>query len=315
MNNHTDKKLKIIVIGDLMLDEYIEGNVNRISPEAPVQIVSKENEYCRLGGAANVIANLNNLKCEVYPIGLIGNDPNGAKLKKLFKLNKIRTDGLIIDKQKSTTTKLRVIANKHQLLRIDTETLDDLNKITSNKVIMKFKKYLKYKPDGVILQDYNKGLLEVNLTKAIIKLCNKNKIFVAVDPKLKNISKFNNCNLFKPNRIEAEYISGFKITSELDLKKVAIQIFKIIKTNYLLITLAEDGMALFDQNLKMNRIKSNVKNISDVSGAGDTVISVLTYQYLRTNDIGCAISLANKAAGVVISQPGVVPIKLSDLES
>lgn len=304
---------KIIVFGDLMLDKYVEGDVTRISPEAPVQVLNKQKEYFRLGGAANVLKNLINLNCITVPIGIIGNDSDGDLLLSLLEESKIDVSAILKDENRPTTTKFRVVSNGHQLLRIDSEKTDEIDENVKDK-LLDFLKNEIIKCNVVILEDYNKGLLSSELIQETIKLATKYDKITAVDPKLNNLTSYKGCTVFKPNKREAEQITQILIRRNDDIIKIADKIFHDLAPKYLLITLAEDGMVLFDNNLIPKHFETQARKVSDVSGAGDTVISVLTAALAKGYEIDEAVELANKAAGHVVEKAGVVPIDNSKIK-
>ncbi|MBZ0180267.1 MAG: D-glycero-beta-D-manno-heptose-7-phosphate kinase [Melioribacteraceae bacterium] len=303
---------QIAVVGDLMLDSYYWGKVKRISPEAPVPVVEVAEEFSRFGGAANVAYNIVTLGAIAFPFGIIGNDPNAEILKNLMSQNNIVTEGLIVDTSRPTTTKTRIIAEKQQVVRIDKENRSDIKKDIEEEIFEMFSARIK-SFDAVILQDYNKGVLTHSLIRKIIELCNKNEIIVTVDPKFDNFFDYQNATVFKPNRKETEDAFGIRIINDEDISSAGELLMKELKPHYALLTLGEDGIALFDNENLERRIPTIARKVADVSGAGDTVISTLTVAMAAGANILEASYLANYAGGLVCEEIGIVPINKEKL--
>jgi len=303
---------KIAVIGDLMLDCYFWGSVNRISPEAPVPIVELESEFYRLGGAANVALNILTLGGIPLPIGVIGEDRHGKIFTNLLEENQISKEGIFVDTDRSTTAKVRIIANNQQLLRVDREQKKDISKDLELKILSYLKNNLN-DIDAIILEDYNKGVLSQNVIKEVIKFANQNKIITSVDPKENNFFEYKHSFLFKPNKKETENAVGFKINNDEDLQKAGNILKNKLECKYLLITLGEQGSAIFYDDNKFIKVPTKARKVADVSGAGDTVIATATLALAAHADIFEASYLANLAGGLACEQVGVVPIKLDQL--
>lgn len=307
----TFDKLKVVIVGDIMLDHYSYGQVSRISPEAPVPILDFLRADDRLGGAANVALNIKALGAEPILIGTIGNDEQASTIKKLLHQANISTDYLIqgLNKDRVTTLKHRIIAQNHQILRIDTEFNEPLNPDETDLLLTLYQKAINQKVDAVILQDYNKGVLFPLSIEQLIKTALENKIFVAVDPKKHNFFHYKNVNLFKPNAKEAA--EGLNITFDTtlhtDYEKVTKAINQKLNAEHVLLTLGEHGLfMLFDNQTHYN--PATKQAIVDVSGAGDTVISLCTLALCSGMTIDDALKLANIGAGLVCQQPGVTSV-------
>ncbi|MCB9210092.1 MAG: bifunctional hydroxymethylpyrimidine kinase/phosphomethylpyrimidine kinase [Ignavibacteriales bacterium] len=290
-----------------MLDGYFWGNVARISPEAPVPVVEVENEFFRFGGAANVALNILSLGGIPITIGVIGNDLDGKTFLNLMKSGNLNSDGIIIDKNRPTTTKTRVIAGKQHVARIDKESKENISRKIEKKIIENLKAKIN-DIDAIILQDYNKGVLTENLIDEIIKLGNENQKIISVDPKFINFKKYTNTTIFKPNRKETEDILGIRINTDEEISFAGNELLNILKPKYVLLTLGEKGLALFGNGDKEIRIPTKARKVSDVSGAGDTVISTITYALTAGAKIEEAAYIANYAAGLVCEEVGIVPI-------
>ncbi|MBU2491239.1 MAG: D-glycero-beta-D-manno-heptose-7-phosphate kinase [Bacteroidetes bacterium] len=306
------KGKKIAVIGDMMLDQYFWGDVKRISPEAPVPVVEVDNEFSRFGGAANVALNILKLGGIPVPIGIIGNDNDGNTFKSLMLSAGIDSSGIIIDNERPTTSKLRVIAGKQHVVRIDKENKEYINEDVENKII----DFLNSQLDtlnGIILEDYNKGVLTKRIINTSIELANKNNIIITVDPKFENFFEYKNVTVFKPNRKEAQDAFGKRITNEDELLSVGKKLLEKLNPKYALLTLGEKGMTLFEKGKEMISVPTKARRVSDVSGAGDTVISTLTIALTAGANIYEAGYLANYAGGLVCEEVGIVPIELDNL--
>ena len=303
---------KIAVIGDMMLDGYFWGDVKRISPEAPVPVLEVEEEFFRFGGAANVAFNIQTLGGIPVPIGVIGYDSYGTIFSSLLKEKKIEDDGIIIDDKRPTTTKTRVIANNQHVVRIDKESKSFINGKVEEKILVHIAKNLD-NLDGIILQDYNKGVLTPKLIDNIISIANKHNILVTVDPKFDNFFEYKNVTVFKPNLKETEAVLGMKIISDEDISSAGQKLLSELKADYVLLTLGEKGIAVFKKGDKERRMPTKARKVADVSGAGDTVISTLTIALAAGADIYEASFLANYAAGIVCGEVGIVPIEKEKL--
>lgn len=308
------KNLHVLVVGDLMLDVYQSGDVNRISPEAPVPIVDVENSFERLGGASNVCLNIASLNAKCSVIGMVGNDEAGNKMKHLFDKSGINSDQIIISNTRPTTTKTRIIANNQQVVRIDKENKSEIHKLEEEQILLNFRKIIK-DVDVVILQDYNKGLLTKKLIQNLIKCSNNNSKPVFVDPKFDNFFSYKNVFLFKPNKKEAEQTLGVSFNNIENIKSGAITIKNKLNCENVLITLGEDGMLLLTNENRFLQIPTKAKKVHDVSGAGDTVISTLALFFTANYPLKQSVSIANIAAGIICESIGVTPIKLNDLKN
>ncbi|MBU0558670.1 MAG: D-glycero-beta-D-manno-heptose-7-phosphate kinase [Bacteroidetes bacterium] len=313
--NHIRKKFKgkkIAVIGDLMLDGYYWGDVKRISPEAPVPIVEIEDEFFRFGGAANVALNLLTLGAEPFPIGVIGNDLSGKIFLELMDKQGIRKEGIIRDKSRPTTVKTRVIAGKHHIVRIDRESKKYIDNSIKKKIIHALSNRID-ELDAVIIQDYNKGVLSEELISDIISICNSKKKIITVDPKFDNFFEYKDVTVFKPNRKETEDALKIKLDSPEKISFAGDELIKNLNSKYLLLTLGEEGIALFEKDKPIRKVATKARKVADVSGAGDTVISTLTIALTAGANIAEAAYLANFAGGLVCEEIGIVPIDVDKL--
>ncbi len=301
--------LKVLIIGDVMIDRYLTGKIERISPEAPVPVVHLEEEEIRLGGAANVALNVAALGATPYLCTVIGADDNGKNFLSLLPLNDLMGDGIILSDERQTTTKTRVLAGSQHVLRVDREDTFDLKEIEEKEILEKVKEITsETKIDVILFQDYNKGVLTKSLIKKLITLAKKNGIPTAVDPKKKNFWAYKNVNLFKPNlkEIRESLSMDIEVTEE-SLKAVGSQIHKKLKNNSSLITLSERGL-FYNDKKGAKIIPTRPRHIRDVCGAGDTVIAVAACGLglgLEMNEIAI---LSNLAGGQVCEKVGVHPL-------
>ena len=307
--------LRILVIGDVMLDAYVMGKVNRISPEAPVPIVSLENEDARIGGAGNVALNLLALGAKPIICGVIGEDSSGDKLLDLFEKNGISTDGLVKSMVRKTTVKTRVISNKQQLLRIDSESTFPLLESEEIKLNNTIQNIINQGIDGIIFEDYNKGVLTDSVIQNTIKIAKEKDIPTAVDPKKENFLSYKGVSLFKPNLKELKegLNLNFDFNSNKELFEKGIEVLEEKLQNEIsFVTLSENGVFIKNQTEKYY-VPAHMRSISDVSGAGDTVIAVATLCLISGASTKQIAEISNLAGGLVCEKSGVVSISKNDL--
>lgn len=307
--------LRILVIGDVMLDAYVMGKVNRISPEAPVPIVSLENEDARIGGAGNVALNLLALGAKPIICGVIGEDSSGDKLLNLFEKNGISTDGLVKSIARKTTVKTRVISSKQQLLRIDSESTFPLLESEEIKLNNTIQNIINQGVDGIIFEDYNKGVLTDSVIQNTIKIAKEKDIPTAVDPKKENFLSYKGVSLFKPNLKELKegLNLNFDFNSNKELFEKGIEVLEEKLQNEIsFITLSEFGVFIKNQTEKYY-VPAHMRSISDVSGAGDTVIAVATLCLISGASTKQIAQISNLAGGLVCEKSGVVSISKNDL--
>lgn len=300
-------KKKVLVVGDVMLDTYVNGDVKRISPEAPVQVVNVKEEGYVPGGAANVCNNLSVLGASTAVSGVLGKDDAASALKVSFKDNKMK-DLSVVDNKRNTTEKVRVIGRNQQLLRIDYETDEKIGSDTEKKLVGKIKKAVK-SYDAVVVSDYAKGVI----TKKVLSVLKSAKIPVIVDPKPKNASLYKGLYLVKPNLKEASEITGIDIRNEKDIKKAGKELVKKLGSNVLL-TCGGKGMFIFDKRGPVEHLPTEAKEVYDVTGAGDTVGAVLALSLASGATLKEASFIANKAAGVVVGKMGTSTLSVDELK-
>lgn len=312
----TFRRRKILVLGDLILDRYLFGEVSRISPEAPVPVVEVNDETFLLGGAANVAHNIVALGGQVSVAGIIGRDRAGGVLKNLLEERNIGTAGVIEDRR-VTTMKTRLIAHRQQVVRFDREERKRLEGRLLAEVIAYLERAVE-EHDAVIVSDYRKGVITASLMKSLVALARARRIFVAVDPKVGHFHLYRNVSLVTPNIAEASQGSGIEIRDDKSLVRAGTALLKKLSCDSVLITRGEEGMSLFERGRapsapRVVHIPTVAKKVFDVTGAGDTVIAALTLARAAGATLEGSARIANYAAGIVVGEVGtavVTPRKL-----
>ncbi|ABB43859.1 D-beta-D-heptose 1-phosphate adenylyltransferase / D-alpha,beta-D-heptose 7-phosphate 1-kinase [Sulfurimonas denitrificans DSM 1251] len=302
---------RILVIGDLMIDHYLWGNCERISPEAPVQIVDISKETTVLGGGGNVVNNLVALGAKVSVSGVIGNDENGVELLKLLREIDVNVDNIVIQEGRKTSKKSRVIAASQQILRYDKESKEEISKSSIEVILNSLAKDIS-RYDAVVLSDYSKGVLTKELCQGVISTCSKNGIKVLVDPKGSDYSKYSGAYLLTPNKKEAIQATKIDIKDKQSLKEALLKMKKDANLAISLITLSEDGVAIYDDEMKI--FPTVAKEVFDVTGAGDTVIASIAFAISAGKSIEESAKFANLAAGVVVGKIGSATVSISEIE-
>lgn len=298
---------KILILGDIMLDEYLFGQVNRISPEAPVPVVEVTADRFLLGGAANVAANIKKLGDEPLLLGVVGLDEASVKFSQILKSKQIGSAFLVNDDSRQTTIKTRVMAGNQQIVRYDRENRHELNAETEKKVLTKFESVIN-EISAVIISDYGKGVISLSLLEKIIALCRAKNIFVAVDPKETHFHNYKNVSLITPNHHEAGFAFGQRITSEKELLEVGNGLLEKLQAKSILITRGADGMSLFREDTEPTHIPTFAKKVFDVTGAGDTVIATFVSAVCAGADLTEAAIVANAGAGITVGEVGTASV-------
>jgi D-glycero-beta-D-manno-heptose-7-phosphate kinase len=307
--------LKVGVIGDVMLDTYMWGKVDRISPEAPVPIVSLYKKEYRIGGAGNVALNCKSLEAQVSILSVMGNDSESVILEELFDGSTIDSSWLVKSNDRVTTSKTRIISHNQQMMRLDAEVTHDLNKQEETELLKKIKDYISSAgPDIIIFEDYNKGVLTERIIGETIRLCKEAGVLTAVDPKKKNFFSFKEADIFKPNLKEVKEGLNLLIDeiNSSTLQKIHTELQNILQHTVSFITLSEKGV-FFQDKANSKLIPSHIRNVADVSGAGDTVIAVASLVYARTKNAQLMAEVANIAGGIVCEEVGTVAISKEKL--
>ncbi len=309
------KGKEIIVVGDVMLDHFIKGAVTRISPEAPVPVVAVNNEFFVAGGAGNVAVNLAALGAKPVMISVVGPDLGGEMLKNIMRQRNINTYGVCEDADRPTTQKIRVMAEQQQIVRYDRESKKIISPAIAAQCMKSFDSAIKT-AKGVILSDYGKGMLSDQNIKAIIDKCRKKHIPVCVDPKIDNFKKYKNITCMTPNTKEAwEGAGESPKPGEKEIEKLGQKILKMLQADSILITRSADGMSLFEKGKKApTTIPTMAREVYDVTGAGDTVISVFTLALAAGASLQEAAVLSNHAAGIVVGKSGTASTTVQEIE-
>ncbi len=311
----TFSSVKIGVIGDMMLDTYWWGNVERISPEAPVPVVTVDRKEYRIGGAGNVALNLASLGTPVAVFSVIGDDDDGQILTGLLQEKKIETGYLLKSPTRITTNKMRVISRNQQMMRLDSETIQPLTPDQEDELIAQVQQYIsEQSPVAIIFEDYNKGILTEKVIRSLIDICNQKSVITAVDPKRKHFFEYRGVDIFKPNLKEAREALNLLIedVNENTLALIHRKLKAELDHRISFITLSEKGV-FYEDGQASHLVPSHIRNVADVSGAGDTVIAVATLIYALTGNTAMMAEIANLAGGLVCESVGTVAIDKSRL--
>ncbi|MFA5388657.1 MAG: D-glycero-beta-D-manno-heptose-7-phosphate kinase [Candidatus Omnitrophota bacterium] len=303
---------KILVIGDLILDEFVWGDVSRISPEAPVPVVWVKSESFMPGGAANVANNMGSLGARVYIAGVSGSDERAGILKEGLTEKGINVDGIVADDSRPTTLKTRVVAHHQQVVRIDREKIDGISTAVSDKIINYVKDVID-EMDAIVIEDYGKGVISARLLKEVLAIAKKKKKIITVDPKEEHFSYYKGVTAITPNHHEAAQAAGIKVKDNESILKIGAALLKKLNCEGVLMTLGENGMRLFERSGSITHIPTVAQEVFDVSGAGDTVISVFTLALALGANMKDAAYISNIAAGIVVGKVGIAVITQKEL--
>ncbi len=303
---------RVLLIGDVMLDEYIWGSVRRISPEAPVPIVEYERRTCQPGGAANTAANVASLGGKVALAGAVGADPQGAQLLELLRSVGMNVDGLIVAQERWTTTKTRLLAHSQQVVRLDYEQPHPLSEKREDELLSWAEQQMSH-TDACVVSDYAKGLVSPRIAERFINLARRHDKPVLVDPKGTNFVKYRGATLIKPNSHEVERVLNHELKDDADLAEAGRRLLELLPGSAVLITRGQHGMSLFRAGLPTVHIPSIARNVYDVTGAGDTVASVLALALAAGADLEMSARLANQAAGIVVGKVGTAQVTREEL--
>ena len=303
---------RVLILGDIMLDEYMYGSVDRISPEAPVPVVNISSSKILLGGAANVAANICSLGGEALLLGTVGDDEAAIKISQLLKSEKISDDLLVTDLTRRTTIKTRIIAHSQQIVRADREDRHEVNPDIEKEI---FSRFMSVADDiqAVIVSDYGKGVINQSLLEKLMSVCLQKNIFVAVDPKETHFNNYQRVSLITPNHHEAGFAYGRRIHNEKDLLEVGKGLLKRLQAKSILITRGPDGMSLFTEDSEPTHIPTFAKKVYDVTGAGDTVIAVFVAATCAGADLVESAIVANAGAGLTVGEIGTATVTTDDL--
>jgi rfaE bifunctional protein kinase chain/domain len=303
---------RIIVFGDLMVDQYLWGNVSRISPEAPVPIINISSEQVRFGGAANVAFNIIGLKANPLLIGVLGDDRMGHIFQDMLKQSNLSNEGIVMVPGRPTTVKTRIIGNNQHVARVDQESVEQISSEIQEQLYKIFVSQIE-NVAAIVIEDYNKGVVAPQLVKHVSELAERNDKIITVDPKFENFFAFKNVTVFKPNVKETEEALAMRIRDDETLTSAGKKLLSILNAKAVLVTRGSRGMALFEKSGDHDFIETQARKVADVSGAGDTVIATLTFALSGGSSIKEAVTLSNYAAGIVCEEVGVVPVNLENL--
>lgn len=304
--------VKIMVIGDVMMDQFIWGKVSRISPEAPIPVVDVRDESRMLGGAGNVVHNICSLGAQAALCAVVGRDEMGRRvIKELRKLG-CPAEGIVVEESRPTTVKTRIVAHGQQVVRFDRENRGKITEESIEKILSCVQDNLA-NTSAVIISDYAKGLVCSKLMDGLRPLLSKNKVIWAVDPKVRDMRLFKGVTIFTPNQLEAESITGIRIDSDESLARAGEKLRKLVQCKAVLVTRGEAGMALIEKGQGMYFIPTVAREVYDVTGAGDTVIAAMTLGLAAGLTLREAATLANFAAGIVVGKIGTAVVQSEEL--
>ena len=303
---------RIVVMGDLMLDEFIWGRVRRISPEAPVPVVEVERQTLALGGAGNVVSNLVALGARPTPVGVVGDDGDAERMRSRFRDLNVSTNSLVVDPARPTTLKTRVIAHNQQVVRADRESRAPVSAEIEDGVIARFQSEIET-ADAVVVSDYNKGLLTARVLASTLQQARERGVMVCLDPKLRNFAHYQPVTVITPNHQEAAEAASLVIEDEPSLVEAGRRLLDSIDCRAVLITRGEEGMTLFTDGGEVTHIPTVAREVYDVTGAGDTVIATLALALASNASLAEAAMLANHAAGVVVGKVGTATVTRDEL--
>jgi D-beta-D-heptose 7-phosphate kinase/D-beta-D-heptose 1-phosphate adenosyltransferase len=303
----------VLILGDVMLDEYMWGTVSRISPEAPVPVVAVRSESVKVGGAGNVATNVAALGGRASLIGMVGNDAAAERLGHELELAGVKSDGLIVDASRPTTIKSRVVAGSQHVVRFDRESDAPMSRAVRARVVAAVQEQLSG-ADILLISDYAKGLVGPGLVREILAFATRHRKLVAVDPKVQHLPLFKGVTLVAPNHHEAAAAARVSVRGEADLLRVGRSLLRRLKARALLITRGEQGMSLFETGKPVAHIPTVAREVYDVTGAGDTVMAALSLALAAGADMHAAAIIANYAAGVVVGKRGTATVTRAELE-
>jgi D-beta-D-heptose 7-phosphate kinase/D-beta-D-heptose 1-phosphate adenosyltransferase len=302
---------QLLVLGDIMVDEYIWGSVSRISPEAPVPVVEVKGESFRLGGAGNVAANVRSLGGRAILVGVVGNDPPAERLIDQLEAIGIKGDGVVVDRTRPTTIKTRVVAGSQQIVRFDRESALDISKEATERLLEVAAERLR-EADGLLISDYAKGVISTLVARQIVPLARRRKKIIVVDPKVHHFHLYKGATVVTPNHHEAAAFARFRLREGQDPQEVGRELQQKLKVSAVLVTRGEQGMSLFEES-QVTHIPAVAKEVYDVTGAGDTVVAALGLALTSGASLKEAAVIANHAAGVVVGKMGTATVSRQEL--
>lgn len=304
---------KILVLGDIMVDEYIWGVVSRISPEAPVPVVEVEDENIRLGGAANVVANIRALRGQADLVGVVGGDSMAERLLHEIEQIGVKLDGIVVDRSRKTTIKTRVVAGSQHVVRFDRESTEDLDDGLGGRIQELVQDRLDH-VDALVISDYGKGVINARLLEVVVPLARARGVVTVVDPKINHFDLYRQVSVLTPNHREAMAAWGRPIRGEADVAAAGRHLLDRLKVQAVLVTRGERGMSLYEGNGRVSQIPAVAKEVFDVTGAGDTVVGSMALALASRATMVEAAQVANHAAGVVVGKRGTATVSLAELK-
>ncbi|MFB3075142.1 MAG: D-glycero-beta-D-manno-heptose-7-phosphate kinase [Candidatus Methylomirabilales bacterium] len=304
---------KILVLGDIMVDEYIWGIVSRISPEAPVPVVEVEDENIRLGGAANVVANIRALRGQADLVGVAGGDSMAERLLHEIEQIGVKLDGIVVDRSRKTTIKTRVVAGSQHVVRFDRESTEDLDDGLGGRIQELVQDRLDH-VDALVISDYGKGVINARLLEVVVPLARARGVVTVVDPKINHFDLYRQVSVLTPNHREAMAAWGRPIRGEADVAAAGRHLLDRLKVQAVLVTRGERGMSLYEGNGRVSQIPAVAKEVFDVTGAGDTVVGSMALALASRATMVEAAQVANHAAGVVVGKRGTATVSLAELK-
>jgi rfaE bifunctional protein kinase chain/domain len=304
---------RVLVVGDIIMDEFIWGKVDRISPEAPVPVVTVKKETQLLGGAANVVNNIRSMGGEVFLAGILGGDGRGREILSLLEQKGVKSGGVLIDPRRPTTVKTRIIAHSQQVVRFDRENRDPLSQGYADSLASYVRETI-HGVDTVVIADYGKGVVTAPLIEAITAISKEQNKVVALDPKMGRFHLYRDVTVVTPNSQEASAASGIDILDESSLRRAGEKLLDSFNCEAVLITRGEDGMALFERNKEAIFVPTTAREVFDVTGAGDTVIGVMALALSVGASFSQAAVISNLAAGIVVGKVGTATVSLKELK-
>lgn len=304
---------KILVLGDIMVDEYIWGVVSRISPEAPVPVVEVEDENIRLGGAANVVANIRALRGQADLVGVAGGDSMAERLLHEIEQIGVKLDGIVVDRSRKTTIKTRVVAGSQHVVRFDRESTEDLDDGLRARMQELVQDRLDH-VDALVISDYGKGVINARLLEVVVPLARARGVVTVVDPKINHFDLYRQVSVLTPNHREAMAAWGRPIRGEADVAAAGRHLLDRLKVQAVLVTRGERGMSLYEGNGRVSQIPAVAKEVFDVTGAGDTVVGSMALALASRATMVEAAQVANHAAGVVVGKRGTATVSLTELK-
>jgi len=308
------KEVSVLLVGDLMLDEYLYGTIDRISPEAPVQVVNWREQRSGLGGAANVANNLAQLGCHVFLAGVVGSDATAEELLNTARAMGINTAGVVTDADRPTTLKTRVIAHRQQVIRIDREGGSQISDGSAKVLLDRVRKYIP-SVDGIILSDYAKGVLRSDFCASVIQAGSSNHKRVLVDPKGDDFRKYRGAFLLTPNKAELGRATQLPVRNEDEIRAAIACLFSQTECEAILVTRSEEGMSLYTRTGSETHIQTEARDVFDITGAGDTVISMIARVFFAGQDLETAARLANIAAGIKVGKFGAAAVSVEEISA